>query len=307
MSEIRHFLQFSDFDAADYEYLFARARWIKERFRRYEPHHPMFDRTLVMIFEKASTRTRLSFEAGMHQLGGSAIYLNTRDSQLGRGEPVEDAAQVMSRMSDLVMIRTFEQDTIERFAANSRVPVINGLTNQYHPCQILADILTFIEHRGSIKGRTVAWIGDGNNMCNTWVQAAEVLDFNLHVSTPSGYAVDTSLVGEAVRRMKLFADPMEACAGADLVTTDVWTSMGYEAENEARMRAFADWCVDAEMMKMAKADALFMHCLPAHRGEEVSAEVIDGPQSVVWDEAENRLHAQKALMEYLLFGRQAGM
>ena len=303
-SPIKHYLQFKDFTREEYEYVFARAKWIKDKFKRYEPYHPLFDRTLVMIFEKASTRTRLSFEAGMHQLGGSAIYLNTRDSQLGRGEPVEDAGQVISRMSDLVMIRTFEQDIVERFAANSRVPIINGLTNEYHPCQILADILTFIEHRGSIQGKTVAWIGDSNNMCNTWLQAAEVLDFNVHVSTPPGYEVEPERAGlYGTANFEQFADPMDACRGADLVTTDVWTSMGFEAENEERMKAFADWCVDAEMMSVAHKEAVFMHCLPAHRGEEVTAEVIDGPQSVVWDEAENRLHAHKALMEYLVLGR----
>ena len=303
-SPIKHYLQFKDFTREEYEYVFARAKWIKDKFKRYEPYHPLFDRTLVMIFEKASTRTRLSFEAGMHQLGGSAIYLNTRDSQLGRGEPVEDAGQVISRMSDLVMIRTFEQDIVERFAANSRVPIINGLTNEYHPCQILADILTFIEHRGSIQGKTVAWIGDSNNMCNTWLQAAEVLDFNVHVSTPPGYEVEPERAGlYGTANFEQFADPMDACRGADLVTTDVWTSMGFEAENEERMKAFADWCVDAEMMSVAHKEAVFMHCLPAHRGEEVTAEVIDGPQSVVWDEAENRLYAQKALMEYLVLGR----
>ena len=303
-SPIKHYLQFKDFTREEYEYVFARAKWIKDKFKRYEPYHPLFDRTLVMIFEKASTRTRLSFEAGMHQLGGSAIYLNTHDSQLGRGEPVEDAGQVISRMSDLVMIRTFEQDIVERFAANSRVPIINGLTNEYHPCQILADILTFIEHRGSIQGKTVAWIGDSNNMCNTWLQAAEVLDFNVHVSTPPGYEVEPERAGlYGTANFEQFADPMDACRGADLVTTDVWTSMGFEAENEERMKAFADWCVDAEMMSVAHKEAVFMHCLPAHRGEEVTAEVIDGPQSVVWDEAENRLHAQKALMEYLVLGR----
>ena len=304
MTALRHYLQFKDFSREDYDHLFARARWIKDQFKRYEAYHPMFDRTLVMIFEKASTRTRLSFEAGMHQLGGSAIYLNTRDSQLGRGEPVEDAAQVMSRMSDLVMIRTFEQDIIERFAQNSRVPVINGLTNEYHPCQILADIFTFIEHRGPIQGKTVTWIGDSNNMCNTWLQAAEVLDFNVHVSTPPGYEVEPERAGlYGTDHFEQFGDPMDACKGADLVTTDVWTSMGFEAENEARCKAFADWCVDTDMMAQAKADAVFMHCLPAHRGEEVTADVIDGPQSVVWDEAENRLHAQKALMEYLVLGK----
>ena len=303
-ANIKHFLQFKDFTRAEFEYLFERTRIIKERFKGYQKYWPLEDRTLVMIFEKASTRTRLSFEAGMHQLGGSAIYLNTRDSQLGRGEPVEDAGQVISRMSDIVMIRTFEQDIIERFARNSRVPVINGLTNEYHPCQVLADIYTYIEHRGSITGKTVAWIGDSNNMCNTWLQAAEILDFNVHVSTPPGYEVEPERAGLfGAEHYEEFADPMEAARGADLLTTDVWTSMGWEAENEERMKDFADWQVDGDMMRVAAKDAVFMHCLPAHRGEEVSAEVIDGPQSVVWDEAENRLHVQKALMEYLLLGK----
>ena len=307
MNAPRHYLQFKDFSRAEYDYLFSRTRWIKDRFKRYEPHHPLFDRTLVMIFEKASTRTRLSFEAGMQQLGGSAVYLNPRDSQRGRGEPVEDAAQVISRMSDIVMIRTFEQSIIERFAEYSRVPVINGLTNEYHPCQILADIFTFIEHRGPIQGKTVAWVGDSNNVCNTWLQAAEVLDFQVRVSTPPGYEVEPERAGLiGTGHFAHFDDPMEACRGADLVTTDVWTSMGFEAENEERMRDFADWQVDEDMMKVANPGAVFMHCLPAHRGEEVSAEVIDGPQSVVWDEAENRLHAQKALMEFLLIGKIEG-
>ena len=300
----KHFLQFKDLTREEFAYLFERTRIIKSRFQGYERYWPLADRTLVMIFEKASTRTRLSFEAGMQQLGGSAIYLNTRDTQLGRGEPVEDAAQVISRMCDAVMIRTFEQEIIERFARNSRVPVINGLTNEYHPCQILADIYTFVEHRGPIQGRTVAWIGDSNNVCNTWLQAAELLDFNVHVSTPPGYEVEPERAGlYGNDHYEQFADPMDAARGADLVTTDVWTSMGFEAENEARQKAFADWCVDAQMMSLAQPDALFMHCLPAHRGEEVAAEVIDGPQSVVWEEAENRMHVQKALMEYLLLGR----
>jgi len=303
MSRLRHFLQFKDFSKEDLDYLFARTKIIKDRFKRYVRHMPLMDRTLVMIFEKASTRTRLSFEAGMHQLGGAAIYLNTRDTQLGRGEPVEDAAQVISRMCDLVMIRTFEQTIVERFSSLSRVPVINGLTNEYHPCQILADIFTFIEHRGSIKGKSVAWIGDSNNVCNTWLQAAEILDFQVRVSTPPGYEVEVERAGLiSDGHFEQFEDPMQAAQGADLVTTDVWTSMGFEAENEARIRDFADWMVDEEMMKIANPQALFMHCLPAHRGEEVSAGVIDGPQSVVWDEAENRLHAQKALMEFLLLG-----
>jgi ornithine carbamoyltransferase len=300
----RHFLQFKDFDRTEFDYLFARTRAIKQQFKAYQKYWPLEDRTLVMIFEKASTRTRLSFEAGMHQLGGAAIYLNTRDSQLGRGEPVEDAAEVISRMSDAVMIRTFEQSIVERFASHSRVPVINGLTNEYHPCQIMADIFTFIEQRGPIQGKTVAWIGDSNNMCNTWLQAAEVLDFNVHVSTPPGYEVEPERAGlYGTDHFAQFADPLEAAGGAALVTTDVWTSMGFEAENEARMKAFADWQVDAEMMQMAHPQAVFMHCLPAHRGEEVAAEVIDGPQSVVWDEAENRLHTQKALLEFLILGK----
>ena len=302
--QLKHFLQFKDLSRDELDYVFARTRWIKNEFKAYRRYWPLADRTLVMIFEKASTRTRLSFEAGMQQLGGSAIYLNTRDSQLGRGEPVEDAAQVISRMSDVVMIRTFEQEIIERFAGHSRVPVINGLTNEYHPCQILADIYTYIEQRGSIRGKTLAWIGDSNNVCNTWLQAAEVLDFNVHVSTPPGYEVEPERAGlYGTDHYEEFADPMQAAQGADLVTTDVWTSMGFEAENEERKRDFADWQVDAEMMAVAKPDALFMHCLPAHRGEEVAAEVIDGAHSVVWDEAENRLHVQKALLEYLLLGR----
>jgi ornithine carbamoyltransferase len=301
--ETKHFLQLRDFSADELAHLFARTRWIKDRFKRYEVYQPLRDRTLAMVFEKASTRTRVSFEAGMNQLGGIAINLNRSDTQLSRGEPIEDVARVISRMVDVVMIRTFEQGIIERFAAHSRVPVINGLTNEYHPCQILADIYTYVEHRGSIGGRIVAWIGDGNNVCNTWLQAAAILGFTVHVATPPGYEVNEPMGALYRAHYRTFSDPMQACRGADLVTTDVWTSMGFEAENEARKRAFADWMVDADMMRQAKPDALFMHCLPAHRGEEVAAEVIDGPQSVVWDEAENRLHAQKALLEYLVCGR----
>ena len=303
---IQHYLQFSDLTADEYAWLFERAAIIKKKFKSYEKYHPLADRTLAMIFEKASTRTRVSFEAGMYQMGGSVLNLTTGDSQLGRAEPIEDTARVISRMVDIVMIRTFGQDRIVRFAEHSRVPVINGLTNEFHPCQILADIFTFIEHRGSIKGKTVAWVGDGNNMANTWLQAADLLGFTVHLSTPTGYEVDQAVAGiRSSQSYKVFKDPMDACRGADLVTTDVWTSMGYEAENEARKKAFADWRVDGEMMRIAKPDALFMHCLPAHRGEEVEADVIDGPQSVVWDEAENRMHAQKALMEYLLLRKVA--
>jgi len=299
----RHFLQFRDFSRDELDHLFERTRWIKGRFKRYELYQPLRDRTLAMVFEKASTRTRVSFEAGMNQLGGIAINLNRGDTQLSRGEPIEDVARVVSRMVDVVMIRTFEQSIIERFARHSRVPVINGLTNEYHPCQILADLYTYVEHRGSIRGRTVAWVGDANNVLATWLQAAPMFDFHVHVSSPPGYALPPSAADAA--HCVVFDDPEQACADADLVTTDVWTSMGFEAENEERKRAFGDWQVDAAMMRRACADALFMHCLPAHRGEEVAADVIDGPQSVVWDEAENRLHTQKALLEYLVCGKVA--
>ena len=313
---IRHYLQFKDFSAEEYGYLLRRAAFIKAKFKAVEKYQPFADpdRTLAMIFEKASTRTRVSFEAGMYQMGGSVVHLTTGDSQLGRAEPIEDSARVISRMVDIVMIRTFGQEKIERFARYSRVPVINGLTNEFHPCQILADLFTLVEYRAAasgdpldaIRGKVVAWVGDGNNMANTWLQAAELLGFTVHVSTPSGYEVNAALAGIANPDcFKVFSDPREACRGADLVTTDVWTSMGYEAENEVRRAAFAQWCVDEAMMAVARPDALFMHCLPAHRGEEVTAEVIDGPQSVVWDEAENRMHVQKALMEYLLLGTLA--
>jgi ornithine carbamoyltransferase len=300
---IKHFLQISDFTLDEYNYVMERARIIKRKFKEYQTYHPLMDRTLVMVFEKNSTRTRLSFEAGMQQLGGAAIYLNTRDSQLGRGEPVEDAGQVISRMCDIIMIRTFGQEILERFAAHSRVPVVNGLTNEHHPCQVFADIFTYIEHRGSIAGKSVAWIGDANNMLYSWLQAAQIFGFHLNVSTPKGYEIDLSRVPTTQTNYTLFANPNDACDGVSLVNTDVWTSMGYEAENQARLAAFDGWIVDAKKMARAKPDALFMHCLPAHRGEEVSAEVIDGPQSVVWDEAENRLHVQKALLEYLVLGR----
>jgi ornithine carbamoyltransferase len=308
---LKHYLQFSDLTADDYAYLFTRTALIKGKFKAYEKHQPLTDRTLAMIFEKASTRTRISFEAGMYQMGGAVVHLTTGDSQLGRAEPIDDSAKVISRMVDLVMIRTYEQTKIERFAANSRVPVINGLTNEFHPCQIMADLFTFIEHRGDVahpldclKGKVVAWVGDGNNMANTWLQAADLLGFKVHVSTPGGYEVNQAVAGvSSTNCYEVFDHPLQACKDADLVTTDVWTSMGYEAENETRRQAFAAWCVDQAIMGVAKADALFMHCLPAHRGEEVQAEVIDGPQSVVWDEAENRLHVQKALMEFLLLGR----
>ncbi len=301
---MKHFLEFKDFSREEHEHLFTRTKILKHRFKNYIPYQPLTDRMLAMVFEKSSTRTRVSFEAGIYQLGGQAINLDSQSTQLGRSEPIEDTARVISRMVDLVMIRTFEQEKVERFAEHSRVPVINGLTNEYHPCQVLADIFTFVEQRGSISGKTVAWIGDANNMSYTWLQAARVLDFKLHVATPAGYAMKSQR-GEQLdtQYLEVFTDPMQAAKGAHIVTTDVWTSMGFEAETENRKKAFADFSVDAEMMAVADKDVLFMHCLPAHRGEEVTEEVLEGPQSVVWEEAENRLHVQKALMEYLLLGK----
>ena len=299
MKELKHFLKFSDLNQDELKYLFNLTRDIKQKYKAFEPCTTLQDRTLVMIFEKNSTRTRLSFELGMSQLGGSSVYLNTKDSQLGRGEPVADSARVISRMCDLVMIRTFEQEMIQTFAQHSTVPVINGLTDQHHPCQVIADIFTFIEKNGSIKGSTVAWVGDSNNMCNSWIEASEILDFHLHISSPPGYKPkDLS----HFKHVKFFIDPEAAVHHADLVTTDVWASMGFEEETKLRRHAFQGWQVNSSLMAQASKDALFMHCLPAHRGEEVSADVIDGPQSVVWDEAENRLHVQKALMEFLLLG-----
>jgi len=303
---IKHYLQFADFSLEEYTYLIERTKIIKQKFKSYEPYHPLLDRTLVMVFEKNSTRTRLSFEAGMHQLGGAAIYLNTRDSQLGRGEPVEDAAQVMSRMCDIIMIRTFGQEIIERFAANSRVPVVNGLTNEYHPCQVFADVFTYIEHRGSIAGKCVAWVGDANNMLYSWLQAAEVFGFHLNVSTPVGYDINPALVSQNNLRYTVFKNPADACVGADLVTTDVWTSMGYEQENVARLKAFDGWIVDSAKMQRANPDALFMHCLPAHRGEEVEADVIDGPRSVIWRQAFHRRTTIQSILYHASRGELKG-
>ncbi|MDU0809857.1 MAG: ornithine carbamoyltransferase [Burkholderia sp.] len=304
IKSIHHYLQFKDLSLKDYEYIFKRTSLLKKKFKSYETYHPLHDRTLAMIFEKKSTRTRLSFEAGIFQLGGHAVFMNTRDTQLGRGERIEDSAQVISRMVDIIMIRTFEQEIIQRFAENSRVPVINGLTNEYHPCQVLADIFTYYEYRGSITGKKVVWIGDANNMLYTWIHAAWILGFKLYLSTPPGYGPDMKLINpESLKSFEIVADPNNACIHADLVTTDVWTSMGFEIENEIRKQAFSNWKVNEKMMTRANPDALFMHCLPAHRGEEVTEGVIDGVQSVIWDEAENRLHVQKALMEFLLLGK----
>jgi ornithine carbamoyltransferase len=299
----RHFLALNDFSKAEYDYLFNRVKIIKQYFKSYTLYHPLKDRTLAMVFEKQSTRTRVSFEAGMKQLGGNSIFLTTENSQLGRGEPIEDTAKVITRMVDIVLIRTYEQAIIERFSAYSRVPVVNGLTNEYHPCQVLADIYTYIEHRGSIQGKTVVWVGDAFNMLYTWMQAAAIFDFKLNIAIPASLALTLDQLAPFDQRyITFFADPMEATRHADLVTTDVWSSMGFESEADSRKTIFEGFQVDARMMAQAKSDALFMHCLPAHRGEEVSAEVLDGPQSVVWDEAENRLHVQKALLEFLLIG-----
>ena len=263
-------------------------------------HESLKNRVLAMVFEKSSTRTRMSFEAGMAQLGGTAIFLSPRDTQLGRGEPIEDSARVLSRMADIIMIRTFEHEKIECFAARSKVPVINALTDLYHPCQLLADMQTWFEHRGEMQGKTVAWIGDGNNMCHSYINAARQYGFTLKIACPEGYDPDSSILQAAGESAVLIRAPLDAADNADLVVTDVWASMGQEEEQALREQAFARYQVDKNIMQAAADDALFMHCLPAHRGEEVAADIIDGQQSVVWDEAENRLHAQKALLEYLL-------
>ena len=298
---IRHFLTLRDLNASEFNYIIKLAIEMKAA-RREGRQEKIFDgKVLGMIFEKSSTRTRVSFEAGMAQLGGDALFLSPNDSQLGRGEPIEDSARVISRMVDIVMIRTFGHDIIERFAQYSKVPVINALTDHYHPCQLLADIQTYTEHRGSIEGKTVAWIGDGNNMCHSWINAAIVLDFKLNIACPEGYEPNAKLVAEAGDRVFITRSPVEAVSGANLVTTDVYASMGQESELQLRLEKFAGFQVNHELMAHAADNAIFMHCLPAHREEEVSGALLeDEAISVVWDEAENRLHAQKALMVFLL-------
>lgn len=296
----RHFLKLSDLGLDEAKALIARATELKRLHKAGQAHRPLYGRTLAMIFEKSSTRTRVSFEAGMAQLGGHALFLSPRDTQLGRGELIEDSARVISRMVDAVMIRTFRQDTVERFAAHSQVPVINGLTDALHPCQLLADLQTFFEHRGDIQGRRVAWIGDGNNMCNSFMEAAALFDFELRIACPQGFEPSPAMLAACGSHCQVLRDPLDAADGADLVATDVWASMGQEEEQARRKAAFAQYQVSDEVMARAAREAIFMHCLPAHRGEEVAASVIDGPQSVVWDEAENRLHAQKALLELLV-------
>jgi ornithine carbamoyltransferase len=300
MNKPRHFLTQLDLTPLELRQIINRATELKAMRDRGEDYRPFVGKNLAMIFEKSSTRTRVSFEAGMTQFGGNAMFLSPRDTQLGRGEPIEDSARVISRMVDIVMIRTYSHDIVESFAKHSRVPVINGLTDQYHPCQLLADMQTWFEYRGDIRGKRVAWIGDGNNMCHSYINSARQLDFKLHIACPEGFDPDPGVLTPASDHCEIFRDPMEAAKGADLIVTDVWASMGQEEEQKQREAAFTGYQVNSEMMGQANRDALFMHCLPAHRGEEVTAEVIDGSASVVWDEAENRMHAQKALMEFLL-------
>ena len=297
---VRHFLTLMDMTTEELLELTARAIELKAMQRAGELYEPLKNRTLGMIFEKSSTRTRVSFETAMIQFGGGALFLSPRDTQLGRGEPVEDTARVLSRMTDGIMLRTFEHEKLELFARYSRVPVINALTDKFHPCQLLADVQTFVEHRGDIAGRTVAWIGDGNNMCNSYINAARRFDFKLRIACPEGYDPDAKLLADAGDCVVLAREPAQAVRGADLVVTDVWASMGQEEEQSERAARFAPYRITRDLLAQAKPDVLFMHCLPAHRGEEVTDEVLEGAQSVVWDEAENRLHAQKALLEFLL-------
>lgn len=296
---MRHFLTLKDLSPAELHQLIIRASELKEMHKAGEIYQPLKNKVLAMIFEKSSTRTRVSFESAMVQFGGGSIFLSPDDTQLGRGEPIEDSARVISSMVDAVMIRTFEHSKVETFAKYSSVPVINALTDDYHPCQLLADMQTYQEHRGDIRGKTVAWIGDGNNMCHSYINAAQQFGFTLNIATPVGYEPKASIVKAVDAPIHLFNDAMQAAELADLVVTDVWASMGQEEEQRKREAAFAAFQVDNKIMQQAAKDALFMHCLPAHRGEEVTADVIDGQQSVVWDEAENRLHAQKALLEFL--------
>ncbi len=296
----KHFLTLLDFSPEALRSLITRAIELKQWQKEGRIFEPLKNKVLAMVFEKSSTRTRVSFETGMAQLGGHAMFLSPRDTQIGRGEPIEDSARVMSRMVDAIMIRTFEHEKIKRFAEFSRAPVINALTDEYHPCQLLADMQTWFERRGDIHGATVAFIGDGNNMCHSYINAARQFDFHLQIAAPEGYLPDADIMVAAGDRITLSHEPMEAAKQADLVVTDVWASMGQEQEQHEREKVFNGFQVNAELMAQADKDALFMHCLPAHRGEEVTADVIDGAQSVVWDEAENRLHAQKALLEILL-------
>ena len=302
MTAPRHFLTLMDLSADEIRLLIDRAIALKAQWRAGNPQRSMEGKVLAMIFTKASTRTRVSFEAGMTQLGGSALFLSGQDTQLGRGEPIEDTARVISSMVDIVMIRTFAHADVETFAQYSRVPVINGLTDDYHPCQILADLQTFFEVRGDIQGKTVCWLGDGNNVCHSWMNAARQLDFEVVVACPEGYDPDPTLLGACSQWVRIERDPTRAVQGADLLVTDVWASMGQEAEQNQRAANLAPYQLNRPLLDLAAPDALYMHCLPAHRGEEISAELMDAPDNVIWQEAENRLHAQKALMELLIGG-----
>ncbi len=299
-NSLRHFLTLTDLSSDEFRQLINRAIELKAIQHRGEIFEPLKNKVLAMIFEKSSTRTRVSFESGMSQFGGHAIFLSPRDSQLGRGEPIEDSAKVLSSMTDCIMVRTYEHEKIELLARHSSVPVINGLTDDVHPCQLLADMQTYFEQRGDIKGKTVTWVGDGNNMCHSYMHAAMLLDFKLNIACPEGFEPEQTFIDETSNYITITHDVSSACKNSDLIVTDVWASMGQEEEQKNREQAFNDYQVTTKLMGLANDDALFMHCLPAHRGEEVSADVIDGSQSVVWDEAENRLHAQKALLEFLL-------
>ncbi len=297
---MRHFLSELDLTADEFRGIIQRGSELRKQWESHDCRPTLPQRVLGMIFEKSSTRTRVSFEAGMTQLGGHAIYLSPDSTQLGRGEPMADTARVLSQMVDAISVRTFSHEELERFAEVCTVPVINALTDLLHPCQLLADMQTYLDHRGDITGKRVAWIGDGNNMCNSYINTAKLLGFHLVYACPDGYEPDEHIVASAGNNTSRALSPSEACEQADLIVTDVWASMGQEEEKQTREQAFEGYEVDTPMMSVAREDALFMHCLPAHRGEEVSAEVIDGPQSVVWEEAGNRLHAQKALLEFLL-------
>jgi ornithine carbamoyltransferase len=299
-NKLRHFLTLMDFSSDELKKMTDRSIVLKQMQKDGDIYEPLKNRMLGMIFEKSSTRTRVSFETGMLQFGGGALFLSPRDTQLGRGEPIEDSARVLSKMVDIIMIRTFEHEKLETFTQYSSVPVINALTDMYHPCQLLADMQCYQEHRGSIEGKTVTWVGDGNNMCHSYINAARQWGFKLNIACPEGYDPDQTILAAAGNQVEIIRDPMAASTGSDLVVTDVWTSMGQEEEQARREAAFEGYIVDNKLMAQADNDALFMHCLPAHRGEEVSASVIDGKQSVVWDEAGNRLHAQKALLEFLM-------
>jgi ornithine carbamoyltransferase len=299
-NKIRHFLTLTDLSSDEFRRLIRRAIELKTIQQSGEVYEPLKNKVLAMIFEKSSTRTRVSFEAGMAQFGGHAIFLSPRDTQRGRGEPIEDSARVLSSMADCLMVRTFEHEKAELLAQYSSVPVINGLTDDVHPCQLLADMQTYLEKRGDIKGKTVTWVGDGNNMCHSYMRAAKLLEFKLNIACPEGFEPQKKFIDECRYNIEITTDVSAACTNSDLIVTDVWASMGQEEEQKIREQAFSSFQVTSELMKLTNDDALFMHCLPAHRGEEVSAEVIDGEQSVVWDEAENRLHAQKALLEFLL-------